>query len=215
MRSKEEAHDYRYFPDPDLLPVVVVEDYLEKIRLSLPELPEEKLNRFTDEFNIPRNDAETLSSSRPLAEYFEECAKHTKDQKAASNWILNEMLREVENEDSIAEFPVKPENLAELLNLIGEGKINRKTAKEIFSEMISGGKRAEEIVTEKGLAQITDEDEISSIISKIIEENPKEVERYRKGDTKLLSFFIGQVMKATRGKADPAVVNQMLRNSLG
>lgn len=215
MRSKEEAHDYRYFPDPDLLPVVVKEDYLEKIRLSLPELPEEKLSRFMDEFNIPRNDAETLSSSRPLAEYFEECAKYVKDKKAASNWILNEMLREVENEDSIAEFPVKPENLAELLELIGEGKVNRKTAKEIFSEMISEGRRAEEIVTEKGLTQITDEGEISSIISKLIEENPKEVERYRNGDTKLLSFFVGEVMKATRGKADPAVVNQMLRNSLG
>ena len=215
MRSKEEAHDYRYFPDPDLLPVVVKEDYLEKIHLSLPELPEEKLSRFMDEFNIPRNDAETLSSSRPLAEYFEECAKYVKDKKAASNWILNEMLREVENEDSIAEFPVKPENLAELLELIGEGKVNRKTAKEIFSEMISEGRRAEEIVTEKGLTQITDEGEISSIISKLIEENPKEVERYRNGDTKLLSFFVGQVMKATRGKADPAVVNQMLRNSLG
>ena len=214
MRSKEEAHDYRYFPDPDLLPVVVKEDYLEKIRLSLPELPEEKLSRFMDEFNIPRNDAETLSSSRPLAEYFEECAKYVKDKKAASNWILNEMLREVENEDSIAKFPVKPENLAELLELIGKGKVNRKTAKEIFSEMISEGRRAEEIVTEKGLTQITDEGEISSIISKLIEENPKEVERYRNGDTKLLSFFVGQVMKATRGKADPAVVNQMLRNSL-
>lgn len=214
MRSKEEAHDYRYFPDPDLLPVVVEEDYLEKILLSLPELPEEKLSRFVDEFNIPKNDAETLSSSKPLAEYFEECAKHVKDKKAASNWILNELLREVENEDKIAEFPIKPENLAELLNLIGEGKINRKTAKEIFSEMISGGKRAEEIVTEKGLAQITDEDEISSVISKIIEENPKEVERYRNGDTKLLSFFVGQVMKATRGKADPVIVNGMLRNSL-
>ena len=214
MRSKEEAHDYRYFPDPDLLPVVVEEDYLEKIRLSLPELPEEKLSRFMDEFNIPRNDAETLSSSRPLAEYFEECARYVKDKKAASNWILNEMLREVENEDSIAEFPVKPENLAELLELIGEGKVNRKTAKEIFSEMISEGRRAGEIVTEKGLTQITDEGEISSIISELIEENPKEVERYRNGDTKLLGFFVGQVMKATRGKADPAVVNQMLRDSL-
>ena len=214
MRSKEEAHDYRYFPDPDLLPVVVKEDYLEKIRLSLPELPEEKLSRFMDEFNIPRNDAETLSSSRPLAEYFEECAKHANDNKAASNWILNELLREVENEDKIAEFPVNPRDLAELLNLIREGKINRKTAKEIFSEMISGGKRAGEIVKEKGLTQITDEDEISSVISKIIQENPKEVERYKAGDTKLLGFFVGQVMKATKGKADPAVVNQTLRKSL-
>ena len=128
MRSKEEAHDYRYFPDPDLLPVLVEKDYLERVLLSLPELPEEKLSRFVNEFNIPRNDAETLSSSRPLAEYFEECTKHVKDKKAASNWILNEMLREVENEDSIAEFPVKPEDLAELLNLIGKGQVNRKTA---------------------------------------------------------------------------------------
>ena len=214
MRSKEEAHDYRYFPDPDLLPVLVEEDYLEEIRLSLPELPDEKLNRFVNEFSISRNDAETLSSSRPLAEYFEECAEHANDKKAASNWILNELLREVENEDRIRGFPVKPEGLAELLNILGEGKINRKTAREIFSEMISGGKGAGEIVAEKGLTQITDEDEISSIISKIIEENPKEVERYRNGDTKLLGFFVGQAMKATKGKADPAVVNQTLRKSL-
>ncbi len=214
MRSKEEAHDYRYFPDPDLLPVVVEEDHLEEVRLSLPELPDEKLRRFVDEFSLPKNDAETLSSSKPLAEYFEECAKHANDNKTASNWILNELLREVENEDGIAEFPVKPGDLAELLNLIGEGKINRKTAKEIFSEMISGGKRAGEIVVEKGLTQITDEGEISSIIEKIIKENPEEVERYKAGDTKLLGFFVGQVMKATKGKADPAVVNQTLRRSL-
>ena len=214
MRSKEEAHDYRYFPDPDLLPVVVEEDHLEEVRLSLPELPDEKLRRFVDEFSLPKNDAETLSSSKPLAEYFEECAKHANDNKTASNWILNELLREVENEDGIAEFPVKPGDLAELLNLIGEGKINRKTAKEIFSEMISGGKRAGEIVAEKGLTQITDEGEISSIIEKIIKENPKEIERYKAGDTKLLGFFVGQVMKATKGKADPAVVNQTLRRSL-
>jgi aspartyl-tRNA(Asn)/glutamyl-tRNA(Gln) amidotransferase subunit B len=214
MRSKEEAHDYRYFPDPDLLPVVVEEDHLEEVRLSLPELPDEKLRRFVDEFSLPKNDAETLSSSKPLAEYFEECAKHANDNKTASNWILNELLREVENEDGIAEFPVKPGDLAELLNLIGEGKINRKTAKEIFSEMISGGKRAGEIVAEKGLTQITDEGEISSIIEKIIKENPKEVERYKAGDTKLLGFFVGQVMKATKGKANPAVVNQTLRKSL-
>ena len=214
MRSKEEAHDYRYFPDPDLLPVVVEEDYLEEIRLSLPELPDEKLNRFVNEFSISRNDAETLSSSRPLAEYFEECAEHANDKKAANNWILNELLREVENEDKIRGFPVKPEDLAELLNLLGEGKINRKTAKEIFSEMISGGKGAEEIVTEKGLTQITDEDEISSIIRKVIEENSKEVERYRGGNTKLLAFFVGQVMKATKGKANPAIVNETLRELL-
>ncbi len=214
MRSKEEAHDYRYFPDPDLLPVVVEEDHLEEVRLSLPELPDEKLRRFVDEFSLPKNDAETLSSSKPLAEYFEECAKHANDNKTASNWILNELLREIENEDGIAEFPVKPGDLAELLNLIGEGKINRKTAKEIFSEMISGGKRAGEIVAEKGLTQITDEGEISSIIEKIIKENPKEVQRYKAGDTKLLGFFVGQAMKATKGKADPAVVNQTLRRSL-
>ena len=214
MRSKEEAHDYRYFPDPDLLPVVVEKDHLEEVRLSLPELPDEKLRRFVDELSLPKNDAETLSSSKPLAEYFEECAKHANDKKAASNWILNELLREVENEDGIAEFPVRPESLAELLNLIGEGKINRKTAKEIFSEMIRGGKRAGEIVAEKGLTQITDEGEISSIIEKIIKENSKEVERYKAGDTKLLGFFVGQVMKATKGKADPAVVNQTLRRSL-
>lgn len=214
MRSKEEAHDYRYFPDPDLLPLIVSKDCLERIRLSLPELPDKKLSRFMDNFSLPKNDAETLSSSKPLAEYFEECAKYSSDSKAVSNWILNELLREIKNEDSITEFPVRPEHLAELLNFIREGKINRKTAKEIFSEMIRGGKRAEEIAKKKGLNQITDKGEISSIIEKMIEENPKEIERYRGGDTKLLSFFVGQVMKKTRGKADPAVVNQSLREFL-
>ena len=214
MRSKEEAHDYRYFPDPDLLPVVVEREYVENIRASLPELPEKKLERFATEFSLPRNDAAVLSSSKPLAEYFEECAKLAKDKRAAGNWILNEVLREIDNEDAIGEFPVGPEHLAELLNLIGEGKINRKTAREVFSEMMTGGGRPAEIVLEKGLTQITDEGKIEPIIKEIIEENPREVERYRGGDSKLLAFFVGQVMKATKGKADPAVVNRKLKDFL-
>ena len=214
MRSKEEAHDYRYFPDPDLLPVAVEREYVEKIRASLPELPERKLERFAAEFSLPRNDAAVLSSSKPLAEYFEKCAKFAEDKKAAANWILNEVLREIENEDAAGEFPVEPERLAELLNLLGEGKINRKTAREVFSEMITGGGRPGEIILEKGLTQITDEGEIESLIKEIIERNPREVERYRGGDSKLLAFFVGQVMKATKGKADPAVVNRKLKNFL-
>ncbi len=214
MRSKEKDHDYRYFPDPDLLPVVVTEDYLEKIRLSLPELPEEKFNRFVDEFNIPKKDAEILSSSKPLAQYFEQCAKQVNDKKAVSNWILNEMLREVGTEGAIAEFSVKPESLAKLLNLIGKGKVNRKIAKEIFSEMISGGQGPEEIIAKKGLTQITDKDELSSIIERIIKENPKEVGRYKDGDVKLLGFFVGQTMKITKGKADPKIVNSILKKLL-
>jgi len=235
MRSKEEAHDYRYFPDPDLLPVVVEKDYIENIRLSLPELPDKKLERFVKEFGISRKDAETLSSSKPLAEYFEKCTKYANDKKAASNWVLNEVLREVESENELGEFPVKPEHLAELLNLISEGKINRKTAKQVFSEMITSPPTIEleaedvlttpvigeteltvvkKIVEEKGLTQVTDENEISLIIKKVIEENPKEVERYRGGNVKLLAFFVGQIMKATKGKADPAIVNKILRKSL-
>ena len=214
MRSKEEAHDYRYFPDPDLLPVAVEREYVEKIRASLPELPERKLERFAAEFSLPRNDAAVLSSSKPLAEYFEKCAKFAEDKKAAANWILNEVLREIENEDAAGEFPVEPERLAELLNLLGEGKINRKTAREVFSEMITGGGRPGEIILEKGLTQITDEGEIESLIKEIIERNPREVERYRGGDSKLLAFFVGQVMKATKGKADPAVVNRKLKGFL-
>ena len=214
MRSKEEAHDYRYFPDPDLLPVAVEREYVERIRDSLPELPEKKLERFEVEFSLPRNDAAVLSSSKPLAEYFEECVKLANDERAAANWILNEVLREIENEDAVGKFPVGPERLAELLNLLGEGKINRKTAREVFSEMIAGGGRSGEIILEKGLTQITDEGEIESLIREIIEENPREVERYRGGDSKLLAFFVGQVMKATKGKADPAVVNRKLKGFL-
>ena len=214
MRSKEEAHDYRYFPDPDLLPVAVEREYVEKIRASLPELPERKLERFATEFSLPRNDAAALSSSKPLAEYFEKCAKLAEDKRAAANWILNEVLREIENEDAAGEFPVEPERLAELLNILGKGKINRKTAREVFSEMITGGGRPGEIILEKGLTQITDEGEIESLIKEIIERNPREVERYRGGDSKLLAFFVGQVMKATKGKADPAVVNRKLKSFL-
>ncbi len=214
MRSKEEAHDYRYFPDPDLPPVLVEEVYLEKIRSLLPELPEKKLKRFMEEFSIPQSDASTLCSSKPLAEYFEECVQHTGNKKAASNWILNEVLSKVGNEDEIGGFPVEPKDVANLLNLIEKGRINRKTAKEIFSEMISSGKNAEEIVAEKGLTQITDEDEILSIIKEVIENSPKEVQRYENGETKLLGFFVGQVMKATKGKANPAIVNERFKEIL-
>ena len=214
MRSKEEAHDYRYFPDPDLLPVVVEREYVENVRASLPELPEKKVERFAEQFSLPRKDAAVLSSSKPLAEYFEECAKLAKDKRAAGNWILNEVLREIDDGDAIEQFPVGPASLAELLNLLGEGKINRKTAREIFSEMITGGGRPAEIVAEKDLAQVTDEEEIETIIKGIIEENPLEVERYRDGDSKLLAFFVGQIMKASKGKADPAIVNRKLKGFL-
>ena len=214
MRSKEKAHDYRYFPDPDLPPVTIEPEYVEKIRAALPELPEEKLRRFVDDFSIPEKDADVLCSSKPLALYFEECAKRTKDKKAAANWVLNEVLREAENEDALEKFPVRPEDLAELIDLVEQGKINRGTAREIFSEMMTGKKRPGEVVAEKGLTQITDEGEIESLVAEILEKNPAEVEKYRGGNTKLLAFFVGQVMKATKGKADPAAASRKLKESL-
>lgn len=214
MRSKEKAHDYRYFPDPDLPPVTVKPEYVEKIRSSLPELPEKKLRRFVDDFSIPEKDAAVLSSSKPLALYFEECASRVEDKRAAANWILNEVLREVENEDAVGKFPVRPEALAELIDLTEQGKINRGTAREIFSEMITGKKRPGEIVAEKGLTQITDEGEIAALVAEILEKNPAEVEKYRGGNTKLLAFFVGQIMRATKGKADPEAASRKLKESL-
>lgn len=214
MRSKEKAHDYRYFPDPDLPPVTVKPEYVEKIRSSLPELPEKKLRRFVDDFSIPEKDAAVLSSSKPLALYFEECASRVEDKRAAANWILNEVLREVENEDAVGKFPVRPEALAELIDLTEQGKINRGTAREIFSEMITEKKRPGEIVAEKGLTQITDEGEIAALVAEILEKNPAEVEKYRGGNTKLLAFFVGQIMRATKGKADPEAASRKLKESL-
>ena len=214
MRSKEEAHDYRYFPDPDLLPVKIKQDYVNEIKSTLPEMPEDRYQRFISEFSLPENDAKILTSSKLLADYFEECISIVKDYKSVANWIINELLRELEDEDEIESFGVNPKQLSELITLLTNNKISSKIAKEVFPEMISSGKSAGEIVTEKGLTQISDQSEIENIINEIITDNPNEVERYKQGDEKLLGFFVGQAMKKTKGKANPKIVNEILKKLL-
>ncbi len=215
MRSKEEAHDYRYFPDPDLLPIVVDENWIREIKSSLPELPNARKSRFINEYKIPPYDAEVLTVSKEVADYFEECLKYYDKPKAVSNWIMTEVLRELKGEEEgIKRFPITPEKLSELLRLIDNGTISGKIGKDIFIEMASTGKRAGEIVIEKNMKQISDTSEIEMIISQIIQQNPDEASRYRMGQEKLLGFFVGEVMKATHGKANPKLVNETLKKKL-
>ncbi len=216
MRSKEEAHDYRYFPDPDLLPVVVEEKWVNEIRETLPELPDSRRARFIGEYKIPPYDAEVLTGSKEVADYFEECLKHYEKPKAVSNWIMTELLKELKEEEdgTGGVFPVSPEMLTELLKLIDAGTISGKMAKDVFNEMVSTKKRAGDIVTEKGIKQISDTLEIEKIVSEVVNKNPSEASRYRAGEEKLIGFFVGQIMKATGGRANPKLVNEVLRRKL-
>ncbi len=215
MRGKEEAHDYRYFPDPDLVPLAVDSAWVEKIRTSLPELPDEKRERLVREYGIPDYDAEVLTSSKALANYYEECLRSYPKPKTVSNWIMSELLRELKRDErEIEECPVPAGNLAEMLKLMDEGVISGKIAKNVFEEMYRTGKRAPEIVEEKGWVQVSDSSEIERTIDQILAAHPKEVEAYRQGKSKLFGFFVGQVMKATQGKANPQLVNDLLKKKL-
>ncbi|MEN2994764.1 MAG: Asp-tRNA(Asn)/Glu-tRNA(Gln) amidotransferase subunit GatB [Thermodesulfovibrio sp.] len=211
MRSKEEAHDYRYFPEPDLVPVVVSEEWIEKIKSQMPELPDQKFERFIREYGLPQYDAEILTEERALAEWFEEAVKLGGKPKEVANWIMVELLRLLNEENKdISDCPLKPIQLVELIDLINKGIINRNTAKEVFEEMFKTGKKAEDIVKEKGLTQISDDSVIIEAIKEVMKKNPREVERLKNGEEKLIGFFIGQVMKITKGKANPKLVNELL-----
>jgi aspartyl-tRNA(Asn)/glutamyl-tRNA(Gln) amidotransferase subunit B len=215
MRGKEEAHDYRYFPDPDLLPLVIDQEWIEQIRSTLPELPDDKKARFIETYAIPPYDAQVLTSSRPLADYFEACVKHFPESKTVSNWVMGSILATLKAENkTIEESPVSPERLAELLRLIDSGVISGKIAKAVFDDMVSSGKAPETIVGEKGLVQVSDADAISEIVKQVLAEHPNEVSDYKAGKSKLFGFFVGQVMKATRGKANPKMVNEILKEML-
>jgi aspartyl-tRNA(Asn)/glutamyl-tRNA(Gln) amidotransferase subunit B len=214
MRSKEEAHDYRYFPDPDLLPVVIDKEQIEEIRNSLPELPDQRLTRFKEEYNLPEYDAGVLTSTKEIADYFEDCLKKYNNPKIVSNWIMTEVLRELKGEEDIKSFPISPEKLGELLILIDDGTINGKIAKDVFENMFTSGKSANQIVEEKGMKQISDQSELENIVSRILADHPDEISRYKAGDQKLMGFFVGQVMKETKGKANPKIVNEILRKGL-
>ena len=214
QRVKETSADYRYFPDPDLLPVVVEEAQIEDIRNSLPELPDQKLARFKEEYTLPEYDAGVLTSTIEIANYFEDCLKTHNNPKIVSNWIMTEVLRELKEDDDMESFPITPDKLGELLNLIQDGTISGKIAKEVFEDMLSSGKSANEIVKDKGMTQISDQSELEGIISQILSDNPDAIAKYKAGDQKLIGFLVGQVMKQTQGKANPKVVNEILKKGL-
>ncbi len=215
MRSKEEAHDYRYFPEPDLVPLEVSIEWQEEIRKRLPELPDEKRDRFIREYEIPEYDARVLTSSKVLAGFFEECILEYRKPKVISNWIMGDLLRQLKLSGvDVDESPLKPFQLSKMIRMIDDGIISGKIAKTVFEEMYKTGKDPEGIVKEKGLVQIKDESEIEDYVERVIKENPTEAEAYRGGKERLLGFFVGQVMKLSGGKANPAVVNEMLKKKL-
>lgn len=215
MRSKEMAHDYRYFPDPDLLPLRVEPRLVERLRAELPELPAEKKERFIKDLGIPVYDAGVLTASRELAAYFEETVGLFPNAKAVSNWIMTELMRVLKGEEAgISSCAVSPRQLADLLALIENGTVSGKIAKTVFEEMCGTGKDASAIVQEKGLVQVSDKDELVGVIRQVLEQNQGEVEKYLAGKTKLMGFFVGQVMKATKGKANPGLVNSILKEEL-
>jgi len=215
MRSKEEAHDYRYFPEPDLVPITVEQSVIDEIRSGLPELPEAKMKRFVSDFGLPEYDADFLTSEKAYAEWFERAINEGCKPKLASNWMMGELMRLLnEAGKPIEETNIKPAAFAELLKLIEAGTISGKIAKVVFEEMFNTGKGPKEIVAEKGLLQISDESAIEKAVDEILAKYETEAERFRAGEEKLLGFFVGQVMKATKGKANPQVLNELIKKKL-
>ena len=214
MRTKEDAHDYRYFPDPDLLPLELNDDFINEIKKEIPELPDEKKKRFIDKFNLSPYEANILVSDIETSKYFEDVSKNS-DVKLATNWITGELFALLNNKSiEITESPITSENLAKLINLIKDGTISGKIAKTVFEIMADSGKDPKKIVEEKGLKQQSDPKELEKIIDKVISDNPKNVEAYKSGKEKLFGFFVGQVMKQSNGKANPQLVNEILKKKL-
>ena len=215
MRSKEEAHDYRYFPDPDLVPLVLDEAWVQTVRKSLPELPEARRTRFMENLGLKPEDAATLTASRELADYFEICLKAGGNVRRCTSWVTVHLLGLLNARGlDIAHTPVSPEALGELVALLEKGDINDKIAKEIFEDMAQTGKTASILIGEKGLAQVSDTSELEAAVLQVLKENPEEVSAYKGGKTKLMAFFMGKVMKATRGQANPKVVTELLQRML-
>jgi aspartyl-tRNA(Asn)/glutamyl-tRNA(Gln) amidotransferase subunit B len=215
LRSKEDAHDYRYFPEPDLRPLAVSPDWLEEVRASLPELPAERKRRFVSEYALPEYDAGVLTQERELADYFETAARESGNPKAASNWIMTELLRKLkEDARPLAAAPVGPGALAALVKLVGAGAISGKIAKDVFEKMWASGEPASVIVEREGLAQLDDESALQAAIAAVVAASPEQVASYRGGKAAALGWFVGQVMKKTAGRANPQAVNALLRKAL-
>ncbi|NNF47262.1 MAG: Asp-tRNA(Asn)/Glu-tRNA(Gln) amidotransferase subunit GatB [Desulfofustis sp.] len=213
MRGKEDAHDYRYFPCPDLIPVEIDEQWIEEIREGLPELPDQKRQRFIDEFSLPDYDAIILTESKELADYFEAAVEVCPQPKKVSNWMMTELLRELKGAE-IDQCLVLPNQLGSLLNMVEEGIISGKIAKTVFNDMLESGKDPEQIVKDKNLVQVSDESELLALVREIIEQNPTQAEEFRGGKTKVMGFFIGQLMQKTKGKANPKLANQLFNQEL-
>src|SRR5258705_1332123 len=215
MRSKEEAHDYRYFPEPDLPPLVVTQEFIERVRATMPELPEDRRKRFVSQYGLTYADASQLVSERSLADYYEIAAETSGNPRTASNWIRSELLRELEAAGMTASAsPVPARELGALVRLIDEGQISGKQAKDVLIEMFKTSKSAQSIIDEQGLVQMSDEGEIDKIVDEVIAANPQQLASYRSGKEALFGFFVGQVIKASKGKANPKVVNERLRAKL-
>ena len=218
MRSKEEAHDYRYFPDPDLPLLVLESESIKNIVKSMPELPEKRRERFVAEYALSEYDAGVLTATRALADFFEETARLSGQPKTAANWVMGDLLRFYKDNNvdvkDLSGSPVNPRMLADMISLVEKGTISGKIAKTVIEEMYKTGKAAQKIIEEQGLVQISDSSEIEKIVDKVIEENVKTVEQYRSGKTGSFGFFVGQVMKATGGRANPQTVNELLRKKL-
>lgn len=215
MRSKEEAHDYRYFPEPDLPPLIVSQEFIDRVRQSMPELPEERRERFMEQYRLSFVDSSQLVADRSLADYYEEAARTSGNPRGAANWVRSELLRELEAAGlTAAASPIPANELGALVRLIDEEKISGKQAKDVLVEMFRTGKPAQAIIEEQGLVQVSDTAEIDSLVDQVIEANPQQVESYRGGKETVLGFFVGQVIKASKGKANPKVVNERLRLKL-
>ncbi len=218
MRSKEEAHDYRYFPDPDLPLLTVDAEWIQTMRRSMPELPEARRHRFIKEYALSEYDAGVLTSTRSLADFFEQTAQLSGHAKTGANWIMGDLLRFYKDSNTdlkdLSKSPVSPKMLAEMIALVEKGTISGKIAKTVMEEMYKTGKEPQKIIEEQGLVQISDTGEIEKIVDKVIEDHPQSVEQYRAGKTGTLGFFVGQVMKSTGGRANPQTVNDLLRKKL-
>lgn len=215
MRTKEDASDYRYFPEPDIVDMEISNELIENIRKSLPELPEDKMNRFIKQYDLPEYDAEVLTASKNLALFYEDTVSHSVDFKTASNLIMGDILRRLKDEDmEVEDMRFSSKEFADLIKIIDSGKISNKIGKKVLREMFEEGKDPNKIVKEKGLIQINDEGEIEKIVDETLDENPESIEDYKNGKDRALGFLVGQVMKKTRGKANPGIVNKLISKKL-
>ncbi len=215
MRTKEDAHDYRYFPEPDLMPIRLSDEYIEDIKKNLPELPEARKTRYISELNLPEYDAGIITSSKALSDFFEDASKECNNPKAVSNWIMTDIIRIAREQDiDYSNLPFTANSFAKLIKLIDSGTISNSIAKKVFEEMINTGKEAEEIVKEKGLMQISDESAIKEVVDRVVEANPQSVADYKAGKDRALGFLVGQCMKELKGKGNPQIINKLVLEHL-